>query len=73
MSEAKKDESGLSALLWRDIGSAPKDSSSFLAFEKGYGTYKCYWDKDHDGGRGGFRNPHHGWNPSHWMPFPKEP
>ncbi len=73
MSEAKKDKSDLSALLWRDIGTAPKDGTHFLAFEKGYGIHDCRWDKSHDGGSGGFRTPHHGWRPTHWMPLPKEP
>jgi len=57
----------------KSIASAPKDGSRFIAFEKGYGWQTCYWDKNHDGGNGGFRNPRHGWRPTHWVPLPKEP
>lgn len=57
---------------WQNINSAPKDGSSFLAYEDGYGVQVCYWDKGHDES-GGFRNAHHGWRPTHWMYLPDKP
>lgn len=58
---------------WQPIETAPKDGSDFLAYEKGYGINTTWWDSKHDGGSGGFRNPHHGWRPTHWMPLPESP
>jgi len=60
-------------VMWRPISEAPKDGSSFIGFEKGYGRHECWWDSDHDGGNGGFRNPYHGWRPTLWQPLPDEP
>jgi hypothetical protein len=57
---------------WMPIESAPKDGSSFWAYEKGYGAHETHWDKDHDSS-GGFRNTHHGWSPTQWMPLPNRP
>lgn len=58
---------------WRNIYSAPKDGSTFIAYEEGYGIHECWWDDGHDGGAGGFRSPHHGWSPTHWMFLPDAP
>ena len=44
MSEAKKDESGLSDLLWRDIGTAPKDGTEILTFRDDAGIFISRWD-----------------------------
>ena len=60
------------ALRWLPISSAPRDGSGFLAYEYGYGIQNCWWDEGHDYG-GGFRNPHHGWSSTHWMPLPPPP
>ena len=58
---------------WRPIESAPRNGDYFLAFEHGYGIQETKWYASHDGGAGGFRNPHHGWSPTHWMPLPAAP
>ena len=58
---------------WMTIESAPKDGTRFVAYEDGYGWQECSWDKGHDGDRGGFRNAHHGWSPTHWLNVPEPP
>ena len=74
---------------WRDIATAPKDGSWFLAFEAdGEIPYLCYWEKDlyaPNGGRGGpsgwfAQNWMDRWGdrpqaeqPTHWMPLPAPP
>lgn len=58
---------------WKNIATAPKDGTSFIAWEKGYAVSISSWDKFHDGGAGGFRNSHHGHRPTHWMPLPQPP
>lgn len=55
---------------WEPIETAPKDGTYFLGYEEDYGVHKCRWDKNHDGGVGGFRNTRHGWSPTHWQPLP---
>jgi hypothetical protein len=58
---------------WKPIETAPKDWTYILGFQDGYGTQITFWDKDHDGGRGGFRTFRHGWSPTHWMELPEPP
>lgn len=71
--ELTSEKEGVGKFFWRDIKSAPKDGKSFLAFERGYSIHECHWDESHDNGAGGFRTPHHGWRPTHWMPLPEPP
>lgn len=60
---------------WRDIGTAPKDGTRFLAFQADRESqrYECWWQED-------FAN-WEGWQddwdnepaPTHWMPLPIAP
>lgn len=58
---------------WRDIASAPKDGTQFLAYEDG-AYYALAWNPEEgfwcsDCGQPVVRTP----EPTHWMPRPKAP
>ena len=61
---------------WRDIGTAPRDRTRILCFNRVAGIYVTVWDADKK------EFPMRGWDemdgvwypvPSHWQPLPDPP
>lgn len=60
---------------WRDISTAPKDGTRFLAFEQSgdYCISECWWQHDFQEWSGWQNDWDNEPNPTHWMPLPAAP